>query len=254
MKHLIAGNWKMNGSPASAKALAAGLAAKAGATSPAGAPSGAKCDIVLCPPAPLLPLVAAAIESSILALGAQDCHANEKGAHTGDISAVLLKEIGCGFVIVGHSERRADHGETDAQVKAKASAALKAGLTPIVCVGETESQRERGETAQVIARQVSGSLPDAATAANTVVAYEPVWAIGTGKTATTADIAVVHFNIREVFKSLPGGAGALRILYGGSVKGSNAQAILATAGVNGALVGGASLDLEDFWRIVEACP
>ncbi len=246
MKQLIAGNWKMNGSPASAKALAAGLAAK----------PGAKCDVVLCPPAPLLSLVVAAIGSSALALGAQDCHANEKGAHTGDISAVLLKEIGCAYVIVGHSERRADHGETDAEVKAKATAALKAGLTPIVCVGETEAQRERGETASVIARQVSGSLPDAATAANTVVAYEPVWAIGTGKTATTADIAVVHFNIREVFKTLPGGsgAGALRILYGGSVKGSNAQAILATAGVNGALVGGASLDLEDFWRIIEATP
>ena len=252
MKHLIAGNWKMNGSPSSAQALASGLAAKVGATSP----SGVKADIVLCPPAPLLTLVAAAIGAHALTLGAQDCHAQEKGAHTGDISAVLLKEIGCAFVIVGHSERRADHGEGDAVVKAKAAAALKAGLTPIVCVGETEGQRERGETADVIARQVRGSLPDIATAANTVVAYEPVWAIGTGKTATTADIAVVHFHIREVFKSLPGGSGAgnLRILYGGSVKGSNAQAILATAGVNGALVGGASLDLADFWQIIEACP
>ena len=248
MKHLIAGNWKMNGSLASAKALAGGLAAKAG--------NSAKAEIVLCPPAPLLSVVAASIGSSALALGAQDCHADEKGAHTGDISAVLLKEIGCRFVIVGHSERRADHGETDAVVKAKAAAVLKAGLTPIVCVGETEQQRERGETGAVITRQVSGSLPESATAANTVVAYEPVWAIGTGKTATTADIAAVHFQVREEFKLLPGGSGAgsLRILYGGSVKGSNAPAILATAGVNGALVGGASLDLEDFWRIIEACP
>ncbi len=248
MTHLIAGNWKMNGSPASAKTLTSGLAAKVSA--------GVKAEIVLCPPAPLLAEVAATMGSGALTLGAQDCHANEKGAHTGDISAVLLKEIGCKFVIVGHSERRADHGETDAVVKAKAAAALMAGLTPIVCVGETEQQRERGETGAVITRQVQSSLPENATAANTVVAYEPVWAIGTGKTATTADIAAVHFQIREVFSALPGGAGAgaLRILYGGSVKGSNAQAILATAGVNGALVGGASLDLDDFWRIIEACP
>jgi len=242
MRYLIAGNWKMNGTTASAKALAAGLAAKAG--------SAAKADIVLCPPAPLLPLVAQAIAGGPLALGAQDCHANEKGAHTGDVAAGLLKDVGCSYVIVGHSERRADHGETDATVKAKASAALKAGLTPIVCVGETEAERERGETAAVIARQVAGSLPETATAANTVIAYEPVWAIGTGKTATTADIAAVHAQIREVART--GGTG-LRILYGGSVKGSNADAILATDGVNGALVGGASLDLEDFWRIVEAC-
>ncbi len=243
MRDLIAGNWKMNGSLASAKALTEGLAAKAGTAS--------KVDIALCPPSPLIPLVNAAIAGSALALGAQDCHANEKGAHTGDVSALLLKDIGCRYVIVGHSERRADHGETDAVVKAKAAAALKAGLMPIVCVGETEAQRERGETAAVIARQVTGSLPEGATSANTVVAYEPVWAIGTGKTATTDDIAEVHAQIRGLFKA---GPDALRILYGGSVKGSNAQSILATAGVNGALVGGASLDLEDFWRIIAACP
>ena len=243
MRHLIAGNWKMNGSAASAKALADGLAAKAG--------KAAKADIALCPPAPLLPLVAASIAGSALTFGAQDCHANEKGAHTGDVSAMLLKDIGCRYVIVGHSERRADHGETDAVVKAKAAAALKAGLTPIVCVGETEAQREKGETAAVIARQVTGSLPVGATSANTVVAYEPVWAIGTGKTATTADIAEVHAQIRGLFKA---GPESLRILYGGSVKGSNAEAILTTAGVNGALVGGASLDLDDFWRIITACP
>lgn len=249
MKYLIAGNWKMNGSAASAKALTAGLAAKAGR-----AP---KADIVLCPPAPLLAVVAGAASGSALALGAQDCHPEEKGAHTGDISAWLLKDIGCGFVIVGHSERRADHGETDAAVRAKAAAALKAGLVPIICVGETELQRERGETAQVIARQLTGSIPEAASGSNVVVAYEPVWAIGTGKTATTADIAAVHSQIREVFaaaRGAAGSAGALRILYGGSVKGANAAAILATPGVNGALVGGASLDLDDFWRIIEACP
>lgn len=246
MKHLIAGNWKMNGTAASAKALASGLADRA--------KSGAKSDIALCPPAPLLDLVAQAVSDSAIVVGAQDCHANEKGAHTGDLSAVLLKDMGCSFVIVGHSERRTDHGETDAMVKAKAAAALKAGLTPIVCVGETDAQRERGETAAVIARQVRDSLPENANAANVVIAYEPVWAIGTGKTATTVDIAAVHAQIREVFAAGHGSAAALRILYGGSVKGSNAAEILATAGVNGALVGGASLDLEDFWRIISACP
>jgi triosephosphate isomerase len=235
----------MNGSPASAQALASGLAARAGA---------AQAEIALCPPFALISTAAGAIAGRAIALGGQDCHANEKGAHTGDTSAWLLKSLGCAYVIVGHSERRADHGETDAVVKAKAQAALKAGLTPIVCVGETDAQREKGETASVIARQVSGSLPEGATAANTVIAYEPVWAIGTGKTATTADIAAVHAQIRDVFKSAAGNAAGLRILYGGSVKGSNAAEILATAGVNGALVGGASLDLEDFWKIITACP
>ena len=245
MKYLIAGNWKMNGTSASAKALASGLASKTGV-------SAAHADIVLCPPTPLLPIISAEIGEGLIGLGGQNCHANEKGAHTGDVSAWLLKDIGCSFVIVGHSERRADHGETDAIVKAKATAALKAGLTPIICVGETEAEREAGKTEAVIARQVAGSVPEWATNANAVIAYEPVWAIGTGKTATTADIAAVHAQIRDLF---PGsGKKELRILYGGSVKGSNAQAILATAGVNGALVGGASLDLEDFWRIITACP
>lgn len=246
MSYLIAGNWKMNGTPASAQALAAGLAGRA--------KGGAKAEIALCPPSALLSTVAEAIAGSPIALGAQDCHANEKGAHTGDTSAWLLKALGCRYVIVGHSERRADHGETDAVVKGKAAAALKAGLTPIVCVGETDAQREKGETAAVIARQVAGSLPEGATAANTVIAYEPVWAIGTGKTATTADIVTVHAQVRDVFKATAGDAGGLRILYGGSVKGSNAAEILAAAGVNGALVGGASLDLEDFWKIISASP
>jgi triosephosphate isomerase len=246
MSYLIAGNWKMNGTPSSAQDLAMGLANRA--------KGGAKSEIALCPPSPLLSIAATAIAGSPIALGAQDCHASEKGAHTGDTSAWLLKAIGCRYVIVGHSERRADHGETDAVVKAKAAAALKAGLTPIVCVGETDAQRETGETAAVIARQVAGSVPDGATPANTVIAYEPVWAIGTGKTATTADIAAVHAQVRDVFKATAGSADGLRILYGGSVKGSNAAEILATKGVNGALVGGASLDLEDFWKIISSCP
>jgi len=248
MTFLIAGNWKMNGTRASARDLSAGLAGRA--------LDGAKADIVLCPPSALLGEVASVIGAGPLLLGAQDCHANEKGAHTGDTSAWLLKDVGCAYVIVGHSERRADHGETDAQVKAKAAAALKAGLRPIICVGETEAERERGETDTVIARQVRGSIPEGATAGNIVVAYEPVWAIGTGKTATTADIAVVHFQIREVVKAAHAGikSDRLRILYGGSVKGANAASILATAGVNGALVGGASLDADDFWKIIQACP
>ncbi len=247
MRFLIAGNWKMNGTLATAKALAAGLVARSRTAS-------ALPEIALCPPAPLLPLVGAEVMGSPIALGAQDCHAKEKGAHTGDVSAVLLADIGCRFVIVGHSERRADHGETDQIVKDKAQAALKAGLIPIVCVGETEAERDRGATAGVIERQVKSSLPEEASGANAVIAYEPVWAIGTGRTATTADIASVHAQIRTLFDSIHTGAQDLRILYGGSVKGANAREILATAGVNGALGGGASLDAEDFWKIIGACP
>ncbi len=259
MAFLIAGNWKMNGSRVSAIGLASGLVERAkAATDPLPG-------IVLCPPGPLLPTVISAISGSVIAAGGQDCHAKDKGAHTGDTSAALLADIGCRYVIVGHSERRADHGETDAEVHAKAEAALKAGLIPIICVGETEAERERGETDAVVTRQIKGSIPAGATAATMVVAYEPVWAIGTGKTPTTADIAAVHALIRKVYDGgrpssfespafTAGGKPDLRILYGGSVKGSNAVEILATEGVSGALVGGASLDLEDFWRIIRACP
>lgn len=254
MGYLIAGNWKMNGSVAFARGLTANLAAKAkAAKDKAGAP---RATVLLCPPAPLLGLVAGLCAGTGIAVGAQDCHAADKGAHTGDIAADLLADIGCRYVIVGHSERRADHGETDAMVRAKAEAALRAGLTPIICVGETDAQREKGETAAVIARQVGGSVPDTATGANCVIAYEPVWAIGTGKTATVADIAPVHGQIQALFGSSGGGrnGAGLKVLYGGSVKGSNAAALLACPGVGGALVGGASLDPEDFWKIVDACP
>jgi len=247
MGALIAGNWKMNGLTATAKTLAETLAGKARAA------GGKLPEIALCPPAPLLGVVKAAVAGSPVVFGAQDCHAKEKGAHTGDLSATLLKDVGCTYVIVGHSERRADHGETDAQVKAKAAAALAAGVTPIICVGETEAQREKGETEAVVARQVQGSVPDGATGQSVVIAYEPVWAIGTGKTATNDDIAIVHALIQDVFaKSWK--ADGLRILYGGSVKGSNAAGILATKGVGGALVGGASLDADDFWKIITAAP
>jgi triosephosphate isomerase (TIM) len=248
MTHLIAGNWKMNGTPASAEALAAEVIARV-----RGAGHGLP-RIVLCPPAPLIPAVLGVTAGTPVAVGGQDCHAKEKGAHTGDVSAALLAALGCAFVIVGHSERRADHGETDAMVRAKAQAALRAGLTPIICVGETEAERTRGETARVIARQVEGSIPEGAGAADVVVAYEPVWAIGTGRTATASDIAAVHAQIAELFGARHGGAEGLRILYGGSVKGSNAKEILETAHVSGALVGGASLDAAEFWKIIESCP
>jgi triosephosphate isomerase len=189
-----------------------------------------------------------------VALGAQDCHPEKKGAHTGDTSAELLTEFDCRYVIVGHSERRTDHGEMDDLVRRKAAACISAGIAPIICVGETEKERDQGQTAAIIARQVAGSVPTGATAASTVIAYEPVWAIGTGRTPTIAEIEEVHRQIRDLFATQQGGGEGLRILYGGSVKGSNAAQVLAAKGVDGALVGGASLDLEDFWKIVTACP
>jgi len=245
--YLIAGNWKMNGLPASARELASGIAGKSKA-------GGVLPEIALCPPSALIPLVAEELSGSPVRLGGQDCHMNENGAHTGDTSAVLLSELGCKYVIVGHSERRADHGETDEMVKLKALAAQHAGLVPIICVGETEAERNEGRTEQVISRQVAGSVPEGANADNVVIAYEPVWAIGTGRTATEEDIETAHAQIRVVFSKSAGPAEKLCILYGGSVKGANAGPILKTKGVNGALVGGASLKVDDFWAIIEACP
>ncbi|MSO97288.1 MAG: triose-phosphate isomerase [Rhodospirillaceae bacterium] len=244
----IAGNWKMNGTLSSAKALAADLAARARAST-LKLPR-----IALCPPAPLLAEVTTAIAGSPITLGAQDCHAKEKGAHTGDVSAWLLANMGCKFVIVGHSERRADHGETDSVVKAKAEAALAAGLTPIICVGETEAERNAGKAADVVRAQVAGSLPGQATAANVVIAYEPVWAIGTGRTPTPDDVKAMHAVVRQTYAQGRADSADLAILYGGSVKGSNAATLLAVQGVDGALVGGASLDAVDFWKIIEAAP
>ena len=215
---------------------------------------GLRCDVLVCPPATLLHEIAEVLRESVIALGGQDCAAEPVGAHTGDISADMLKDAGCRYVILGHSERRQNHGETDSQVRAKADAALNAGLIAIVCVGETEAEREKGMTLDVLARQVESSLPANAGAGTTVIAYEPVWAIGSGRTPTGDEIAAAHRQIREAAARRGGSAGEIRVLYGGSVKGSNAAAILAIPDVEGALVGGASLKAPEFWKIVESCP
>ena len=239
---LVAGNWKMNGLGASAAELGKIVAG-------AGAIAG-KTDLMVCPPATLLARFAEAARGSGVAIGGQDCHAKPSGAHTGDIAAEMLADAGATAVIVGHSERRADHHETDAEVRDKALAAWRAGLVAIVCVGETQGQREAGKTLDIVGGQLAGSLPDGATAANLVVAYEPVWAIGTGLTPTPADVAEVHGFIRKQLTGRFGGEGAgVRLLYGGSVKPANAQELLSVAEVNGALVGGASLKAEDFLGI-----
>lgn len=242
IRPLVAGNWKMNGLAASEVELAKiihGLAALTG-----------KADLMVCPPATLIAAFAGAARGSGLAIGGQDCHAEAAGAHTGDIAAEMLADAGAVAVIVGHSERRADHHETDAQVRAKAMAARRAGLTAIVCVGEQRAEREAGKTLAVVGGQLAGSLPDGATAADLVVAYEPVWAIGTGLTPTPADVAEVHAFIRKHLGERYGAPGGnIRILYGGSVKPANAKELLGIADVNGALVGGASLKATDFLGI-----
>jgi len=235
MKSLIAGNWKMNGLMASlAEIERLGGLLKGGASA----------EVLICPPATLIAAMAPAARAIGAGVGGQDCHPKASGAHTGDIAAEMLKDAGASYVIVGHSERRADHGESSATVKAKAEAARRAGLTPIVCVGETEAERRAGKQEAVVGEQLAGSLPDGA--GPLVIAYEPVWAIGTGLTPTIEDIAAMHRFIRQ-----KAGAG-VRILYGGSVKPSNAAEILAVEDVNGALVGGASLKADDFYAIISA--
>lgn len=244
VRPLVAGNWKMNGLSA---AMAELNGIKAGADKLAD-----KAELMVCPPATLLAQFNWAAKGSKLTLGGQDCHAKASGAHTGDIAAEMLKDAGASAVIVGHSERRTDHRETDAEVKAKALAAHRAGLTAIVCVGEQKTQREAGETLTVVGGQLDGSLPDGATGANLVTAYEPVWAIGTGLTPTPADVAEVHAFIRKKLVERYGAEGnGMRILYGGSVKPSNAKELLSLPDVNGALVGGASLKAVDFLGIAE---
>lgn len=237
---LVAGNWKMNGLSASAAELGKVIAGSAGL----------KCDLTICPPATLIARFAAAAAGSPVTIGAQDCHPDPSGAHTGDIAAEMLADAGARAVIVGHSERRADHHETDALVRAKAQAAWRAGLVAIVCVGEQRAEREAGQTLGVVGGQLAGSLPDGSTGANLVVAYEPVWAIGTGLTPTPKDVADVHGFIRTRLAGRFGAEAArMRILYGGSVKPSNAGELLRVADVDGALVGGASLKADDFLGI-----
>ena len=242
-RKLAAGNWKMNG-------LAAALGEVTALNTAHPAPI---CEMLLCPPATLLAQMNWAAKGSALKLGGQDCHPDASGAHTGDISAAMLRDAGAAYVILGHSERRADHSETDALVLAKAKAALSAGLIPIVCIGETEAQRDAGTTLDVIGSQLDGSVPGDSTAATLVVAYEPVWAIGTGRTPTLPQIAEVHAFLRTRLTTKIGTtANGVRILYGGSVKPSNATEIFAVPHVDGALVGGASLKAADFGAIVAA--
>lgn len=221
------------------------------ATGAAERQGGSACDLLVCPPATLLTGVADAVGAGV-AVGGQDCHADASGAHTGDVSAEMLADIGCRYVIVGHSERRADHNESDAQVRAKAEAAHRAGLVAIVCIGETADQRDAGQAIEVVERQLAGSLPPAADAANIVLAYEPVWAIGTGRTATPGEVAEIHASIRAWLKGLVQDSDGVRVLYGGSVKPGNAAELLAVDNVNGALVGGASLKAADFLAIAAA--
>ncbi len=241
MRALIAGNWKMNGRLADVARIVAPLPAAAGALG---------CDLLVCPPATLLAAVARLLDGSAVSVGAQDCAALPDGAHTGDLSAGMLRDAGATCVIIGHSERRADHGETDGVVRAKVTQAVAAGLTPIVCVGESEAQRLDGHALDVVRGQLAGSLPDGFAGA---VAYEPVWAIGTGRTPTPAQVAEVHAAIRAALVARFGAAGrGTRILYGGSVKPGNAAELLALAEVGGALVGGASLNAADFLAIARA--
>lgn len=240
LRKLVAGNWKMNGSLAALAeldAIAAAAAAHPGL------------DVAICPP---FPLIQAAVQRQpALPIGAQDCHTGTSGAHTGDVAAALIADVGGRYAIVGHSERRADHGEDDALVRAKAEAAIAAGLVAIVCVGETEAERDAGRAVAVVEGQLDGSVPPAGTGATLVVAYEPVWAIGTGRTPSAGDVGEMHGAIRARLQTLLGGEGAkVRILYGGSVKPANAAELMAVADVDGALVGGASLTAEQFVPII----
>jgi triosephosphate isomerase len=243
-RKLAAGNWKMNGTAASL----AELATLVEQVSPE-----AQTDIVICPPAQLLFQACDLVAGTAVAIGAQDCHEATHGAHTGDISATMIADTGATFIIVGHSERREAHQESDAHVRGKAQAALAAGLTPIICMGETEEQRAAGKTLDILTAQLAGSCPDEATGATTVIAYEPVWAIGTGRVPTMDQIAEVHDHLRAKLTARFGDDGkTFRLLYGGSVKSANAADIFAAENVDGALVGGASLKASDFAPIVSA--
>ncbi|MEM7470868.1 MAG: triose-phosphate isomerase [Pseudomonadota bacterium] len=243
-KKLAAGNWKMNGLSDSLTQLEA---LKSAHPDPS-------VEVLICPPSTLISAAVVTAADHPLQVGGQDCHANETGAHTGDLSAAMIKDAGGSYVLTGHSERRTDHGESDADIRAKTRAAHQADLIAVVCIGETLEEREAANTLQIIAGQLAGSLPDVLTAENTVIAYEPVWAIGTGKVPTTNQIGEVHDFIRTKLEQRYGeGVGrSIRILYGGSVKAANADEIFAVSNVDGALVGGASLKAEDFSPIITA--
>jgi triosephosphate isomerase len=245
IRPLVAGNWKMHGLASSLDEMRALLDRLADHPVP-------DAEIMLCPPATLLSRARDLVAGSAVVLGAQDCAPQASGPHTGDISAEMLADAGASAVIVGHSERRTDHGETDALVRAKAEAAYRAGLTAIICVGETEAERRKGNALAVVGRQLAGSLPSSALASNIVVAYEPVWAIGSGLTPSVADVAEMHGFIRAALAERLGTAKSqgTRILYGGSVKSANAAELLAIDNVNGALVGGASLRAQNFYGIL----
>jgi triosephosphate isomerase (TIM) len=247
IRPLVAGNWKMNGTRENLdqiKAMAEGL----------GPDLTDKIDALICPPATLLYVATAIADGTPLAIGAQDCHDKQSGAFTGDISAEMIADCLAGYVLVGHSERRTLHGESNEIVRAKAEAAKAAGLTRVICIGETEAERKSGATLKVLGSQLAGSVPDAATAADTVIAYEPIWAIGTGLTPTVADVTEAHAFIRAEMESRFAGEGArMRLLYGGSVKPDNAAELLGVPHVDGALIGGASLKARDFLAICKAC-
>lgn len=247
-KTLIAGNWKMNGLLEDGVALAKGVKEEFKKT------GRRDCEVLVCPPFTLLTSVKKAVKGSRVMVGAQDCHYAEKGAHTGDVSPVMLKNVGCDYVIVGHSERRTNHHETNELIAQKAEAAIKAGLKVIICIGETEKERDSGKTIDVCTKQIMGSVPEISTAQNTVIAYEPVWAIGTGRTPTTAEVEEVHAAIRKVVSKKLGRANAnkMRILYGGSMKPTNAKELIALPDVDGGLIGGASLKVADFMAIIAA--
>ena len=244
---LIAGNWKMNGSLNFGLTLAKEIL-NGGSTH--------NCEYLICPPFTVIKSIGDVISGSKITLGGQDCHANMSGAHTGDISANMLSEIGCTYAILGHSERRADHTESDSLIKLKAEAAHTSGLTAIICVGEGSTERESGKALDIVGQQILDSLPLGAVASNTVIAYEPIWAIGTGKTPTLYQITQMHLHIKSVLNDLisPEEAKSIRTLYGGSVNSENSEDILNCEGVQGALIGGASLKSESFLAIGRSCP
>ncbi len=247
MRKLIAGNWKMHGLKQEGLALAKALSDKL-------TQQNAAFDMLICPPATLIDSVASTIDNNALLLGGQDCHSEQTGAYTGNIAAPMLKDLSCQYVLVGHSERRQLQKEDNALIKAKATAGLSAGLIVVLCVGETLDQREAGLAEKTVAEQINGSLPDDANADTLVIAYEPVWAIGTGRTASAKDIADMHKFIAGQVASLAVNDRPVRLLYGGSVKPDNAREILSTPHVDGVLVGGASLDADSFWQIACASP